>query len=625
MRIVGLTGLYKKTYLDDNLFRFEFSRHIIGYLDDVTGDFTDEFGNIYSNVRDVSFLDSKDVEGFYGFLSFDDIYKFYPDVKEINPDIFFHDYDERSKRKMLFVSIVNDGDEFASDTVLTEVDLDEIHKRGIKYYFDYIDSIGKLKHAIIHKNAYDLNIEKVENLIKMGAYNLSDLENLLIVFEEPYDITCNIVDCCEIAFEEMQNKMYKSQLNKRNPKIKLKEPYNCKTVIDLLEKRQLTIKELKDVYRYFLTYRIDLESLFEMIKRESKVIRKRMDEYAEGFDDEEDDYFEENASEYSLDNVVELRNAVKEYLVGQDEALERFTTELTRMKSKNYNDNVGILLSGDSGVGKTYMVQLIADYLGVPFVRVDSTTLTSPGYSGRDLEEVVYELYEKCGKDVKKAEYGIIFFDEIDKKGSGRKDDVAGQAVLNHLLTLLDGTDIYAVKSTKAYGPQDEVVINSKHMVIIAAGSFPDVYKNKVGKTGFLKNEEDDYLTNPNKTPKTNVFVEKALMTSDFMNRLPIRIRLSSLTEKEYEKNLTTGKDSPLKWEEMSFAKHRVKLKATSGFIKRASELSVEEDSGFRGSKGIILKATAAAFDDVITNEGKYSEITLTEETLDNPKVYIKK
>ena len=147
------------------------------------------------------------------------------------------------------------------------------------------------------------------------------------------------------------------------------------------------------------------------------------------------------------------------------------------MKSKNYNDNVGILLSGDSGVGKTYMVQLIADYLGVPFVRVDSTTLTSPGYSGRDLEEVVYELYEKCGKDVKKAEYGIIFFDEIDKKGSGRKDDVAGQAVLNHLLTLLDGSDIYAVKSTKAYGPQDEVKINSKHMVIIAAGSFPDVYR----------------------------------------------------------------------------------------------------------------------------------------------------
>ena len=623
MRIGGLTGLYKKTYLDDNLFRFEFSRHIIGYLDDVTGDFTDEFGNIYSNVRDVSFLDSKDIEGFYGFLSFDDIYKFYPDVKEINPDIFFHDYDERSKRKMLFVSIVNDGDEFASDTVLTEVDLDEIHKRGIKYYFDYIDSIGKLKHAIIHKNAYDLNIEKVENLIKMGAYNLSDLENLLIVFEEPYDITCNIVDCCEIAFEEMQNKMYKSQLNKRNPKIKLKEPYNCKTVIDLLEKRQLTIKELKDVYRYFLTYRIDLESLFEMIKRESKVIRKRMDEYA-GFDDKEDDYFEENASEYSLDNVVELRNAVKEYLVGQDEALERFTTELTRMKSKNYNDNVGILLSGDSGVGKTYMVQLIADYLGVPFVRVDSTSLTSPGYSGRDLEEVVYELYEKCGKDVKKAEYGIIFFDEIDKKGSGRKDDVAGQAVLNHLLTLLDGSDIYAVKSTKAYGPQDEVKINSKHMVIIAAGSFPDVYKKKGGKTGFIK-EEDDYVNNPNKTPKTNVFVEKAMMTSDFMNRLPIRIRLNSLSEKDFEINFISGKDSPLKWEEMTFAKHGVTLKATIEFIKRASVLSLEEDSGFRGSKGIILAATAEALNDVITNEGKYSEIILTEETLDNPKVYIKK
>ena len=146
-----------------------------------------------------------------------------------------------------------------------------------------------------------------------------------------------------------------------------------------------------------------------------------------------------------------------------------------------------------------------------------------------------------------------------------------------------------------------------------------------IGKTGYLKNEEDDYLTNPNKTPKTNVFVEKALMTSDFMNRLPIRIRLNSLSEKDFEINFISGKDSPLKWEEMSFAKHRVKLKATSEFIKRASELSVKEDSGFRGSKGIILAATAEALNDVITNEGKYSEIILTEETLDNPKVYIKK
>ena len=75
----------------------------------------------------------------------------------------------------------------------------------------------------------------------------------------------------------------------------------------------------------------------------------------------------------------------------------------------------------------------------------------------------------------------------------------------------------------------------------------------------------------------------------------------------------------------MTFAKHGVTLKATIEFIKRASVLSLEEDSGFRGSKGIILAATAEALNDVITNEGKYSEIILTEETLDNPKVYIKK
>ena len=622
MRISGLTGLYKKTYLEDDLFKFEFSRHVLGYLDDVTGDFIDEFGNIYSNVRDVSFLDSKDSEGHYGFLSFDDFYRFFPDFDDIDPDIILHDYDESSKKNMIFVSIVDGGDEFASDTILTEVDLDEIHKRGLKYYFDYVDSIGILKQAVIYNEEYDLDPNKVRNLLRMGAYDLTDLDNLLLVFEEPYDITCNIVDCCEIAFDEMKYKTYKPHTRKR--KFELKKPYNAKVVIDLLEKRKLTKKEIKDVYRYFLTYRAELESLFEMINNESKSIRNRMDDYAQDVGIEEDNnYLAENNGEYSLDDIDNLRDAVKEYLVGQDEPLEKFTTELMRMKNKDYNDNVGILLSGDSGVGKTYMVQLIADYLGVPFVRVDSTDLTSPGYIGRDLEEVVYELYEKCGKDLKKAEHGVLFFDEIDKKGSGKKDDVSGQAVLNHLLTLLDGTDIYAVKSTKSYGPQEEVMINSKHMIIIAAGSFPDVYKNKRQKTGFII--EDDGVNTPNKTPSTNVFVEKAMMSSDFMNRLPIRIRLNSLSEKDFEINFTAGKDSPLKWEEMSFAKYGVKLNATDDFIKKASELSLKEDSGFRGAKGIILAATSDALNDVITNKGKYSEITLVKETLDNPKIYIKK
>ena len=171
-------------------------------------------------------------------------------------------------------------------------------------------------------------------------------------------------------------------------------------------------------------------------------------------------------------------------------------------------------------------------------------------------------------------------------------------------------------------GFQDEVKLNSKHMIIIAAGSFPDVYKSKKRTVGFTDKEDD--IDIPNKTPNTNAFVEKAMMSSDFMNRLPIRIRLNSLTEKDFCDNFTYGKDSPIKWEEASFSKHGVELKVTEEFIKKASKLSLEEGSGFRGSKGIILTATSAALDDVKENEGKYESIELVEETLSNPLVYKK-
>ena len=292
------------------------------------------------------------------------------------------------------------------------------------------------------------------------------------------------------------------------------------------------------------------------------------------------------------------------------------------MKDKNFEDNVGILLSGDSGVGKTFMVQLIAKYLGLPFVRVDSTDLTVPGYVGKDLEEVLWDLYEASGKDKEKAEHGIIFFDEIDKKGSNSKDDISGMGVLNHLLTLLDGADVYACKSLKGFGSSSEVKLNSKHMIIIAAGSFPDVYKSKKRSVGF--NSEEEVADNSSKTPSTNVFVEKAMMSSDFMNRLPIRIRLNSLKVEDFEKNFNVGKDSPIKWEEESFLKHGVKLKVTKEFITKASSMSLKEGSGFRGAKGIILTATSDALDEIKENEGKYSEVVLTEETLDNPLVYKK-
>ena len=622
MKLEGITGIYKKTYLDNDMYRFDFSHHVNGYLDDETGCFYDEFENEIPFIRDVYFLDSKENIGHYGFIRYEELpftFQGTTDEEIADYEVYLYAYDMDSKNRMILVSVVEDYDNNKQDTIVTEIDLEDIHKKSISYYMDFITEDEVLTKRILTMNM-DLSSEDVIKLVKSGKFSYDELKILLEKYKEPYKDAYKIMDKCAEIINEYSEGKTKLSIEGRDPNFDISKPIEVNVLLDVLEKRQVTIKELKSLFEYFDEYLKELEPLIDAIRGELKRVSKIIEEEQEI--EEKSSEKEETVEQYSLDDLKKLREVVKEYLVGQDEPLRRLVSELSRMKDKDFEDNVGILLSGDSGVGKTFMVQLVAKYLGVPFVRVDSTDLTVPGYVGRDLEEVLWELYEKSGRDVEAAEHGILFFDEIDKKGSNKKDDISGMGVLNHLLTLIDGSDVYACKSTKSIGMQEEVKLNSKHMIIIAAGSFPDVYQSKKRSVGF--NTDSDDVDVPNKTPNTNVFVEKAMMSSDFMNRLPIRIRLNSLTEKDFEDNFTYGKDSPIRWEETSFSKHGVKLTVTPEFIKKASELSLKEGSGFRGSKGIILTATSDALDDVKENEDKYSEVILTDKTLDNPSDYKK-
>ena len=632
MRIEGITGIYKKTYLDNDLYRFDFSHHVNGYLDDETGCFYDEYENEIPYIRDTTFLDSKENIGHYGFLRYEDLpYTFLSNTDEEMSDLDFYlyAYDTDCKNRMVLVSVLEDFDSNTLDTVVTEIDLEDIHKKSISYYLDFITSDEVITKKVLTMD-FDISTEDLIKLIKADKFSYEELKVLLVKYMEPYKDAYKVLEKCSEIINEVSEGKVKLSSEGRDPKFNIDEPLEINLLFDVLDKRQVTIPELKKLFEKFDDYLKQLEPVIDVIKNKINKLSEEIEEVEELKKNIRDQVKEANQEEqqeseerYSLDDLKKLRGVVKEYLVGQDEPLRRLVSELSRMKDKDFEDNVGILLSGDSGVGKTFMVQLVAKYLGLPFVRVDSTDLTVPGYVGRDLEEVLWELYENSGKDIDKAEHGILFFDEIDKKGSNNKDDISGMGVLNHLLTLIDGSDVYACKSTKSIGMQEEVKLNSKHMIIIAAGSFPDVYKSKKRSVGFTGGDTDD-IDLPNKTPSTSVFVDKAMMSSDFMNRLPIRIRLNSLTEKDFEDNFTYGKDSPIKWEEASFSKHGVELKVTPEFIKKASQLSLSEGSGFRGSKGIILTATSAALDEVKENEGKYKEIILTDETLDNPTVYKK-
>ena len=623
MRTPGITGLYQKTYLDNDMYRFDYSHYITGYLDSDDGNFYDEYDHMIPFIRDLDFLDSKENYGHHGFIAYTNLPNVYLDENIMELEDFYNLFNIDKKDKMLIISVLDSYDAVGRTTVLTEINLDEIYKNSKNYYMSFVNEFGQGAFQELHTESFDRSFEDIIKFVKAGHFTTSELDELYERNQSLYEKISNLITDCEILLDEYEQGNNDFNVENREIDFDIDKPYDFETISNLLEKKQLTEDEIKTIYICFKAFAMKLEKLLKAIEEEKELINQYL---ADDSDEETDSYNgngKEEKEKYSLDDLKSLRNVVKEYLVGQDEPLRRLVSELSRMKDKNFEDNVGILLSGDSGVGKTFMVQLVAQYLGIPFVRVDSTDLTVPGYVGKDLEEVLWDLYEKSGRDKDAAEHGILFFDEIDKKGSGRKDDISGMGVLNHLLTLIDGNDVTACRSTKSIGMQEEIKLNSKHMIIIAAGSFPDVYKAKKPNLGFAGNngEEEE---KPNKTPSTNVFVEKAMMSSDFMNRLPIRIRLNSLTEKDFEDNFNNGKDSPIKWEEMSFSKHGVKLTVTPDFIKKASELSLKEGSGFRGSKGIILTATSAALDEVKENEGLYEEIVLSDKVLENPLAFRK-
>ena len=260
-------------------------------------------------------------------------------------------------------------------------------------------------------------------------------------------------------------------------------------------------------------------------------------------------------------------------------------------------------------------MRLIAKYLDKPFLKVDATQLTIPGYTGTDIEEVLWRLYESCGKNKEKAENAIIFFDEIDKKGSDRKDDVSGQGVLNLLLSFITGTEYMATASTKH--PSEIVRIDTSNMTVILGGAFTDVYKKyNTQISGFTREDPKE-----KKSPTMQDFVDKGMMTDEFMGRTSI-VKMNELDIDAIKRIMLESDESAVLIQQQIFDKLNVKLTYTDGYIDALAKAAYKKKTGARGLNTEVDNTTWCCFDEVYSNPGVYKEAILTEKTVENPKEY---
>ncbi len=309
-----------------------------------------------------------------------------------------------------------------------------------------------------------------------------------------------------------------------------------------------------------------------------------------------------------------IKSQLDAYVIGQERAkkvvsvavynhYKRLYAESKRQEKEEPEEvqieKSNILMIGPTGSGKTYLVKTLARLLDVPLAIADATSLTEAGYIGDDIESVISKLLAAAGNDVERAEYGIIFIDEIDKIAKKRETnvrDVSGESVQQELLKLLEGSRVEVpVGSNQKNALTPLTTVNTDHILFICGGAFPDLEKiirerlKKTSSIGFgaeLKDkygEEEDVLHQV-----TNKDLRNFGMIPEFLGRLPVTVTLEKLTKELLVKILREPKNAILKQYEKLLEMDEVKLVFEDGALEWIAGEAIKRETGARALRAIL-------------------------------------